>query len=185
MGGGQRCHHHPPLCGTVGMLAPLRDIIDSEWWKCSTVRKAHRRARVVAERMRSTPNHAARRKGVRAISSRQMETDCLLARLGVRLRITFMGRDPYFFPSHFSFFPRNPSLLPLPSDSNTLFCERISDSKIGFRRFRRIEIGLFDICEIDGSYGEQNSRITIPVAGLLPKFHLPGFTSFKFLLIKK
>lgn len=97
MGGGQRCHHHPPLCGTVGMLAPLRDIIDSEWWKCSTVRKAHRRARVVAERMRSTPNHAARRKGVRAISSRQMETDCLLARLGVRLRITFMGRDPYFF----------------------------------------------------------------------------------------
>lgn len=62
MGGGQRCHHHPPLYGTVGMLAPLRDIIDSEWWKCSTVRKAHRRARVVAERMRPTPNHAARRK---------------------------------------------------------------------------------------------------------------------------
>lgn len=102
----------------------------------------------------------------------------------------FHGPRSLLFSVAFLFFPSKPFSLPLPSDSNTLFCERISDSKIGFRRFRRIEIGLFDICEIDGSYGEQNSRITIPLgtiplAGLLPKFHLPGFTSFKFLLIKK
>lgn len=145
MGGGQRCHHHPPLCGTVGMLAPLRDIIDSEWWKCSTVRKAHRRARVVAERMRSTPNHAARRKGVRAISSRQMETDCLLARLGVRLRITFMARDPYFFPSHFSFFPRNPSLCLFPRTAIHYFARGSAIRKLDFDDFdvSRLDYSIF------------------------------------------
>lgn len=46
MGGGRS----PPLRarGALrewGIPAPLRDIIDSEWWRCSTVRKVHRRAR--------------------------------------------------------------------------------------------------------------------------------------------
>ena len=46
MGGGRS----PPLRARAalrewGILAPLRDIIDSEWWRCSTVRKVHWRAR--------------------------------------------------------------------------------------------------------------------------------------------
>lgn len=72
-----------------------------------------------------------------------METDCLLARLGVRLRITFMGRDPYFFHS-------------LLSKLSLLFGFFSSSSKSNFiLRFESwistlIEIELFDIREIDG-----------------------------------
>lgn len=44
MGGGRS----PPLRARGALREwgiPLRDIIDSEWWRCSTVRKVHRRAR--------------------------------------------------------------------------------------------------------------------------------------------
>lgn len=99
----------------------------------------------------------------------------------------FHGPRSLLFSVAFLFFPSKPFSLPLPSDSNILFCERISDSKIGFRRFRHIEIGLFDICEIDGSYGEQNSRITIPSThdsscGFATEIPPPRFHFFQILI---
>ena len=65
MGGGRS----PPLRARAalrewGILAPLRDIIDSEWWRCSTVRKVHWRARA-AHAVRTLGNvRALHRTGV-------------------------------------------------------------------------------------------------------------------------
>lgn len=80
MGGGRS----PPLRARAalrewGILAPLRDIIDSEWWRCSTVRKVHWRARA-ARALRTLGNvRALHRTGKRTyatggnIRQRQME----------------------------------------------------------------------------------------------------------------